>query len=232
MLISGPIWSDVRSLGNSYFLWFMGLLAAVAAALAACLAITVRSLRSADSPGTANAVRLSIVTVTMLAVVVLGGLLVAIAITLTDDLVVPVMFAENLKLLPAWRKVGGALSLEPGAFAVYLFLRFTVSLLVGAFLLLFLFPAVLGLFSGAAIGGALIVLALRMVGLHWVWNGATMALAGAAVLVLTLVVLVFLSVIGMPGQVLLQDFGIQFVASRFSSVQSRCRSPLLRRAAG
>lgn len=223
-----PIWNDVRSLGTSYFLWLMGLLTAAVAALTAAVVVTVRYFRSSPGPLTADSVRLSIATVALLASVALGSLLIVLLLTLTDDVVVPIMFAENLKLPSAWRKLWSALRRELGAFAVYLVLRFTVSLVVGAVLLLFLFPAVLSLFSGAAIGSALVVLAMRLVGLHWVWTRLTITLGAAAVLLLTFLVLVFLSAVGMPGQVLLQNFGIQFAASRFPSLESRWRSPRLR----
>jgi hypothetical protein len=107
-------------------------------------------------------------------------------------------------------------------------LRFGVSLLVGVLLLLFLFPSLLSLLSGALIAGTLVVTALGMVGLHWVWNPVTMLLGAFAVLLLIGALVALLSVVGMPGQVLLQDFGIHFAASRFPALDSVRRPPALR----
>ncbi len=227
----GRTLADVRALGNSYFRWLLGLVAAVVIVLASGVILAVRYLRAAGAagPGGTASLGFSIAVVAGLAVVVgSGSLLVALVITLTDDLVVPLMYAERLTLWPAWRRLWGALRVEVGVFTVYLILRFGVSLLVGVLLMLFLFPTMLSLFSGALIAGTLLVVGLGMVGLHWVWNPLTIILGAVAVLLLTGVTLVLLSVVGMPGQVLLQDFGIHFVASRFPTLESAWRSPALR----
>jgi hypothetical protein len=222
-------WAEVRSLGNSYFLWLLGLVAVLVVALASGVIVAVRYLRvAAAGPGGITSLGFSITVVAILAVGILGTLLTALVITLTDDLVVPIMYAERLTLLPAWRKLWSILRREVSAFAIYLVLRFGVSLLVGVLLLLFLFPTVLSLFSGALVVGAVIVAALGMVGLHWVWSPFTIVLGALAVLLLTGVMLVLVSVVGMPGQVLLQGFGIHFAASRFPTLESGWRSPALR----
>ncbi len=226
----GRTLTDVRALGNSYFRWLLGLVAAVVMVLASGVILAVRYLRTAVAagPGGMASLGFSIAVVAVLIAVVSGSLLVALVITLTDDLVVPLMYAERLTLWPAWRRLWGALRAEVGVFTVYLILRFGVSLLVGVLLMLFLFPTVLSLFSGALIADALVVVGLGMVGLHWVWNPLTIILGAVAILLLTGVTLVLLSVVGMPGQVLLQEFGIHFAASRFPTLESAWRSPALR----
>jgi hypothetical protein len=85
---------------------------------------------------------------------------------------------------------------------------------VGIAVLFFLFPALVALFSGAIIVAVVVVMALHLVGLAWVWNPLTVVLAGAAVLLLMVLLLTLLGVAGMPGQVFLQTFGMRFMAPR------------------
>ncbi|HEV2492662.1 MAG TPA: hypothetical protein VG204_06270 [Terriglobia bacterium] len=224
----GRSFQDARALGNSYFRWLLGMVAVIVVALAAGVVLAVRYLRAAAGTGETTSLAFSIALVVALAAVILGSLLAVLLVTLTDDLVVPIMYAERLALAPAWRKLWAVISDDVGAFAVYMVLRFGVSLLVGALVLLILFPSVLSLLSGALIASTLIVVALGMVGLHWVWNPVTILLGALAVLLLTGTMVALLSVVGMPGQVLLQDFGIRFAASRFPALESAWRSPTLR----
>lgn len=224
----GRSFSDVRPLGNSYFRWLLGTVAVIVAALTLGVVLGVHYLRATTGPGESTSLALSIVLVGVLAVVIAGSLLVALLVTLTDDLVVPVMYAERRTLATAWRKLWAVLRADTRAFAVYVLLRFGVSLLIGVLLLLFLFPSVLSLLSGALIAGTLVVALLGMVGLHWVWNPVTILLGALAVLLLTGTMVALLSVVGMPGQILLQDFGIHFAASRFPALESVRRSPALR----
>jgi hypothetical protein len=90
----------------------------------------------------------------------------------------------------------------------------------GAAALFFLFPILVGLFSGAIITGVLVLLSLRLLGLTWAWNPLTTALASAALLLLIAVVLILLSVVGMPGQLLIQNLGIRFISARVPSVKA------------
>ena len=89
------------------------------------------------------------------------------------------MYAERLTVFPAWRKLAETLRAEPGAFAVYILIRFGVSMLIGVVLLLLLFPLLLSLFSGSLVVAVLIVLVTRAAGFVWVWNPVTVLLASA-----------------------------------------------------
>jgi signal transduction histidine kinase len=116
---------------------------------------------------------------------------------------------------------------EAGAFTLYVVLRFVVSVGVGTAVLFVLFPTLVVLFSGAIIVAALILLTLQVVGVAWVWTPLTVVLAALAVLVLTGLLLILLSVAGMPGQVFLQGFGMRFVASRVPALDALWRTPRL-----
>ena len=102
-----------------------------------------------------------------LVAVVFVGLLVAIVITLTDDLVAPLMYADRISLPAAWRIVWRISRHDPDTFIFYLVLRFAVSMGVGIAVLFVLFPLLMGLSSGARLQPQLFILAFRMVGLAW-----------------------------------------------------------------
>lgn len=206
-------WHEARPLGRSYFRWLAGALATVGLALVAGAIAAYPYLRTAAAGGIRSAA-FWVTLVAVLLVDVIAGLAFAIVIVLTDDLAVPLMYAERLPLPAAWRKLGRHLAAEPGAFAVYVLLRFAVAVITSVAILFFLFPVLLGLFSGAIITGALVVVTLHLLGLLWSWNPFTVALAATALTVLLGLVLILLSVAGMPAQVFIQDYGMQFIAAR------------------
>jgi len=210
-------WSRLRALGRSYFRWLLGLVLSAGIALAITAFVVFEFLRSAAAAGTSS-LMFSVVLVGILLLTAMVGLVLMVIVTLTDDLVVPLMYAEQIPLGAAWRKLARCLHSEAGAFTLYVLLRFVVSLGVAVLVLLLLFPVLFSVFSGVMLAVGLVVLGLKMVGLAWVWNGATVLVAGAAGLLLTGFLVVLLSAAGMPGQVLLQGFGMRFASPRFPSV--------------
>lgn len=217
-----PAWAETRRLGRSYFGWLLATLVLVGAAMATGAIAVFPHLRAMAADGIRSVTFWAILTGLLLVDIVVG-LLLALVITLTDDLVVPIMYAEGLTLLPAWKELWRNLRAEAGGFVVYVLLRFAVAVAVGAAALFLLFPILIGLFSGAIITGVLVVLGLRLLGLAWVWNSLTTALALAALLLLSSLVLIFLSVVGMPGQVLIQNLGIRFISARTPSLEALVR---------
>jgi hypothetical protein len=156
----------------------------------------------------------------ILSLIVLLGLLVALLIMLSDDLVVPLMYADRLPLPMAWRKLWQKMCQDPTSFAVYILLRFLLSVGVSVAVLLFLVPLLVGFFSGAIIVAAVVVMALHLVGLMWVWSLPTISLALGALTLLSALLVILLSGVGMPGQVFLQDFSLRFIAARFPSLEA------------
>ncbi len=216
--------ASLRRQIHSYFFWLLGALLVVGMTLGGGLLLAMPHLRAAAAGGED-----SLAFVTVLAVLLTGevllGLLVALLITLTDDLVAPVMYSEHLTLPAAWRTLWRAMRRESSAFVLYILLRFVVSVAVGVAILLLLFPVLVAVFSGAIILGALPVLTLRLLGMEWVWNPVTIIVASLALLLLIGLLLILMSVAGMPGQVLLQNFGIRFIASRAPSLDALLRVP-------
>jgi hypothetical protein len=217
---------QVRSLAHSYFLWLLGALVFVGTALGTGIVVVFPYLRTAAASGT-HSVAFSMTLAGLVAAQVLLGLAFAVVITLTDDFAVPIMYAERLCLLAGWRKLGRTMKAEAGAFTLYVVLRFVVSVGVGTAVLFVLFPTLVVLFSGAIIVAALVVLTLQVVGFAWVWTPLTVVLAALAILVFTGLLLILLSVAGMPGQVFLQGFGMRFVASRVPALDALWRTARL-----
>jgi len=213
-----------RRSGRSYFRWLLGIVAGITSLLLSGGILVYPHLRAAAAVGL-HSLSFWVMLVGVLVVDILIGLVVALVIVLTDDFVVPIMYAEGLALLAAWAKLLPKLRSEPRAFAVYVLLRFTVALLTSVVTLFLLFPILLGLFSGAIISGALVVLVLHFFGVFWSWNPLTGALTVAGLAMLISLVLAVLSVVAMPAQVFIQDFGICFIAARFSSVQDVLQTP-------
>jgi hypothetical protein len=222
----GAAWKSLKFYGRSYFLWLLGVVGAILAMVSGVTIVSFRYLsllREAGHPAWVA----SLLLVTELVAVVCIGLLVAILITLTDDLVAPLMYADRISLPAAWGIVWRILRRDPGTFLFYVVLRFAVSMGISIAVLFVLFPALMGLSSGALVTAALVILALRMIGLAWAWNPVTTFFGALALCILTGLLFALLSVIGMPGQVYLQNYGVRFIASRVPSLGTLCRASAL-----
>jgi hypothetical protein len=216
-------WKDLRPFGRAYFFWLLGVLSTL---LVVTSAVAVGMFPYFSSAGAAEHPSwfASLLLVIVLAAVILVGLLMAVAIAMTDDLVVPLIYAERISLPRAWGKVWRGVRRDSGTFLFYVVLRFAVSMVIGFGVLFFLFPILMGVSSGAIITAALIILALRLVGVAWAWNPTTIILGAVAVGLLTGLLFVLLSVAGMPGQVFLQDYGLRFIASRVPALDALRRA--------
>jgi len=222
-------WINLKASGRSYFLWLLGVVGAVTVLIFAAIALSLRYLAPLRDGG--RAWFASALLVGELVAVVLLGLLVTVLIMLTDDLAAPLMYAERISLPAAWRTVAMISRRDPGTLLFYVVLRFAVSMGISLAVLSVLFPALMGLSSGALVSAALVILTLRVVGLAWAWNPVTVILAVLALGVFTAIIFAILSVVGMPGQVYLQNYGVRFIGSRVPSLGVLCRasSPWRRR---
>jgi len=214
----GRAWLAVRPLGESYFWWLAGTLGGLATVFLLIVIVALPGLQAASASGPGKVVATASLAL-ILSLIVLLGLAVALLIMLSDDLVVPLMYADRLPLPLAWRQLWRKMRQDPTSFAVYVLLRFLLSVGVSVAVLLFLVPLLVGLFSGAVIVAAVVVLALHLVGLTWVWSLPTISLTLAALTVLSALLVILLSGVGMPGQVFLQDFSLRFIAARSPSLE-------------
>jgi hypothetical protein len=219
----GRGWRDLQPLGRAYFFWLVGVLSSLLLMASTVVVLSFPHLGSSHVESRPLWLA-SLLLVLALAVVVVFGLLVAVVIALTDDLVVPLIYAERTSLPAAWGKVWKVARRDTGTFIFYIALRFAVSMGISVAVLFFLFPVLMGLSSGAIIAAALVILALRAVGFAWAWNPVTTLLGIVALLLLTSLLFVLLSVAGMPGQVYLQNYGVRFIASRVPTLGALCRA--------
>lgn len=223
-------WKTSESFGRSYFLWLLGVVGGLLVMGSGAAIVSFRYLsflRDAAYPWWIA----SLLLVAELVAVVLIGLLVAIVITVTDDLVAPLMYADRTSLPAAWGIVWELSRRDRGTFVFYLALRFALSMGISIAALFVLFPVLMGLSSAVLVIAAIGILALRIVGLAWAWNPATICFGVLALGIFTALLFAVLSVVGMPGQVYLQNFGVRFIASRVPSLGALCRdsSPWARR---
>ena len=172
----GTAWKSLKSYGRSYFLWLLGVVGAVLAMVSGAAIVSFRYLSLLREAGHPEWVA-SLLLVTELVAVVVIGLLVAIVITLTDDLVAPLMYAERISLPAAWQIIWKISRRDSGTFIFYVVLRFAVGMGISIAVLFVLFPVLMGLSSGVLVIAALVILALRVVGLAWAWNPVTIFLA-------------------------------------------------------
>ena len=190
----------------------------------AAVFVSIRLLRYLNATGYPEWM-VSVFLVAELVAVIGTGLLVAILITLTDDLVAPLIYSENISLLAAWKQTRWLAWREPGAFFTYVLIRFAIGMVISIGVLVILFPVLMGLSSLALLTAAVVLVTMRMVGLAWVWNPATYAIAALALGIFSSLIFALLSVVGMPGQVYLQDYGLRFMASRVPSLAGLCVPP-------
>ena len=209
-------WNQNRWLARSYFFFLLGLLAITGSVFGTMAISSFPYLQSGPSQ---HSWIFSFALVLILGSVVLMGMFSALAITLTDDFVVPMMYTERLPLTRAWSQLLDRMRKEPAAFAIYVLVRIGLAGLIGAGVLLLLFPILLAIFSGAVFLGSLGLLSLKAIGAVWTWDAATVTLVLAAAAILSGVLLAVLSVVSMPGQVFLQNFAIWFISPRFPSLE-------------
>ncbi len=209
-------WAELHPVAGTYFRWLLAALFMMGVMLAGGTFFALPLLRSSESqPLVLSLALAAVVLFEVLAAVAMG-----LAITLTDDLVVPIMYAERLTLPAAWRALLAIMRADTGAFVLYVLLRFVVAVGIGVAVLFLLFPALVALFSGAMIFALLVLLGLEQLGVHWVWTPLTTLVAGAAILLLVGLLLAVMALAGMPGQVFLQTFGMRFVTPRVPALQA------------
>lgn len=219
----GAAWKNLEPLGRSYFLWLLGVVGIVMAMVSGAMVVSFRYLsvlREAGHPWWVA----SLLLVVELVAVVFVGLLVGVLITLTDDLVGPLMYADRISLPAAWKIVWKISRRDHSTLVFYVVLRFAVSTGISIAVLLILFPVLMGLSSAALVSAAMVIFALRAVGLAWAWNPLTIAVGAIGMGLLTALLFALLSVVGMPGQVYLQNYGVRFIASRVPSLGALCRT--------
>jgi hypothetical protein len=221
-------WTGLKGRGRSYFLWLSGIIGVLVGVAGAAVIGSIRLLGFFRAEGYPEWLFSLFLAIELVAIVA-AGLLIAILITLTDDLVAPVIYAERISLPAAWKLIAGMARHDPGAFLLYVVVRFGLGMCISVAVLIVLFPALMGLSSVALLAATIVIVSIRLVGLPWVWNPMTYVVVALALGVFTSSIFALLSIVGMPGQVFLQDYGVRFMASRVQSLSDACVAPRPRR---
>lgn len=208
-------WVSNRRLGRSYFGWLVSVLIAMGGVFSLAALALFPLLQSWAA---AKATWFPMVVAGLLAMIGIAGVLLALAITLTDDFVVPTMYAERIALPRAWKGLVLRMTGEPATFGLYILVRIGLAVVAGAAVLLLLFPMALAILSGALVTKALAAFVIGALGFTWEWNAATITLGFTAFGLVTVMLFAALSMAQMPAQVFTQDFAIEFISSSVPSL--------------
>jgi hypothetical protein len=209
-------WQKWRRAGARFFLWqlvfqiasmlFLGVLIVLplALALAAGWAVDLRE----------HIGRI------ILGVAVLGGLfllfvLAAVVVqALARDFLVPVMALENLDFADGWHRLLAIMRPEKGRFAVYLLLKFVLSIAAAIlFTIIAIIPALIVVLPAVAA-----VLAGKAAGLGWSIATVSLVIIVGSVLLLLLIYLIAL--VCVPATVFFPAYAIYFFASRYPALDA------------
>ena len=126
-------WKRNAALGNSLFLWTLGL-ELVCASIVALMAVPFMAvLFQLWSEGRFHWELLGAMWV-LLAMIVPFALLVALTLLAVSDFVVPIMYRQRIGVLAAWSRFLALLGAQPGAFVLYALFVFVLSCVTSAVL--------------------------------------------------------------------------------------------------
>ncbi|HEV2231846.1 MAG TPA: hypothetical protein VGV68_00425 [Terriglobia bacterium] len=211
----GAGWRRWQKQGASYFLWTIGFALAGFAAMVILIGGPVYiAWLTGIFAEPRNHIGLLIVGGVLLFFLALCLILTsAIAALFAKDFVIPVMALENRGVLDGWRRVLPMLSVEKGAYAVYVLMKIVLALasamLFGIIDVFVLFAFIIPL----GIAAVVVVLVGSAAGLAW--NTLTLSaavVAGGGVLMLLIFVMSFVSA---PAMVFFQAYALQFFGSRY-----------------
>ena len=108
----GRAWSTLWSLGESYFWWLLGTLAGLATAFTLIIIVAFPGLQAASTSGPGRLFATASLAL-ILSLIVLLGLAFTLLIMLSDDLVVPLMYADHLPFLQLGGSFGRRCAMTP-----------------------------------------------------------------------------------------------------------------------
>ncbi|HTR27201.1 MAG TPA: hypothetical protein VMI10_24730 [Terriglobales bacterium] len=209
-------WRRWRRAGRRYFLWqivlfiaqglFLGVLLAVPLAIAAALGW----FHNADQH-----VARTVIGVVALILLVLCWLLAAIVVQmLGKDFLVPVMALDDVDFADGWSILLSLLRPEPGAFAIYLLLKFVLGIAAAIlFGIIALIPVLI-----VVVPSVLVVVAAHSAGVGW--NVATISLAVICGSVLFAFLIYLISFVCVPAIVFFPAYAIHFFAGRYPKLDA------------
>lgn len=154
--------------------------------------------------------------------VVIVGVMLAIALVLTKDFVVPQMMFEGVSCTEGWGRLWTRIKAAPGSFAGYILLKIAIA--IGAAIAFFIAMLIVGVIVGVPL-----VLAIVAGFVGFKAAGASMfaMIAGiAVVVVIAIPVIVFVvGLVGAPITVFFPAYSIYFFASRYRPLYDELYPP-------
>ena len=148
----------------------------------------------------------------LVGIVLIFALAAAIVQMLAKDFLVPIMALENLDFADGWSRLIGLMRGEPGKYAVYLLMKFVLSIAAAIlFSIVAIIPALV-----VIVPSVLIVLAGKAAGMGW--SAATVSLAiifGTMALALLIYLVALVSV---PATVFFPAYAMYFLAARYPNL--------------
>lgn len=125
-------WADYKTEGNSLFVFkFLLWLAGFLLTLATVIPLIVIVIMFAETEFNVLLVGPAIGAAALVFALVVMGLLYGIVTTLTDDLVVPVMYLRRCGVKAAWKECMGLVTARPGIIILYLLILILIGVVLG-----------------------------------------------------------------------------------------------------
>ena len=148
----------------------------------------------------------------LVGIVLIFALAAAIVQVLAKDFLVPIMALENLDFADGWSRLLAMMRPEPGKYAVYLLLKFVLSI---AAAILFSIAAIIPALV-VIIPTVLIVFAAKAAGMGWSVATISLAIIFGTMVIALLVYLVAL--VSVPATVFFPAYAMYFFAARYPSL--------------
>jgi hypothetical protein len=202
----GHAWRECHDQGESYFFWKVGLTAASLVALAATVGIPSLLLWRAGRLGPGDPA--GVVWLALLVLFAVLPLCIAAGLTsmVAKDFVVPVMYVERCRVLPAWRRVLPLLRDQLKGFALYVLLKFALGLAAAIVGLFLAFASILSVVLVLLVPAGIAVAVVAAIG--WTWSPVSIALCAVCGLVVLAAIMLLYACLYLPVAVFFRAYSL------------------------
>ncbi len=148
----------------------------------------------------------------LVGVVLIFALIAAVVQVLAKDFLVPIMALENLDFADGWSRLLALMRGEPGKYAVYVLLKFVLS--IAAAILFSIIAIIPALF--VIIPSVVLVLAAKAAGMGW--SVATVSLAVIFGTIALLLLIYLMALVSVPATVFFPAYSMYFFAARYPAL--------------
>lgn len=212
----GNGWSKWHRAGGRFFLWQIVFQIAVWLSLAVLVGLPLALAFAAGwmTDLRHHLGRLVIGGIFLVGLLVVFALAAAVVQVLAKDFLVPLMALEDLDFADGWHRLLGMIGREKGRYAVYLLLKFVLS--IAAAILFSIIAIVPALF--VVVPGVIAVVAGRAAGMGWNVTTISLAIIFGSLLFFLLIYLVAL--VCVPATVFFPAYAMYFLAARYPTLDA------------